>query len=343
MKRAMKNPFLFGMAVAVVLMAGGCASKDKPGEEVQPDWIVGESAQYPKSLYLTGQAAGETAELAKQYARADLAKVFEVKISETSRDVQIVEIQEGTATSQAQAERYISTHVNQILSGVEVADIWRDPETRKYHALVVLNRDKTARALREDIRNLDEATARNIQKAQQEIDRLRLAAHAYKAYVAQLERSVIQKKLRVVDPAGIGDPPRLELAKLKADYEQVLGRIHIIAQSSDEHIQDLVNAGISQSGFNADPKQPTRYILKASLETVPVIRRGDFFWQQAALNFQLQENNDSAKVRGSDRWEIKVSATDEGVLEKRLNDELGQFNTHKYRDMILKFALIEAK
>jgi hypothetical protein len=252
-------------------------------------------------------------------------------------------MQGGTMTSQSQAERYISTHVDQIVSGVEVVDSWQNPQTLRYHALVALNRDKTARALREDIRHLDETTAQHIQKAQQEIDRLRLAAHAYKAYVAQFERSVIQKKLRIVDPAGIGDPPQLELAKLKADFEQVLGRIHIIAQSTDEQVQDLVNAGLSQSGFNADLKQPPRYVLKATLETVPVIRRENFYWLQAAMNFQLQENNKTAKVRGSDRWEIKVSATDEGLVEKRLKDELNHFGKGKYRDMIIKFALLELR
>jgi hypothetical protein len=337
------NPFLLTMTIAVVLIASGCASKEKRQESKQPDWIVGESAQYPKALYLTGQGSGETLELAKQYARSDLAKIFEVKISETSRDVQIVEIENDTATSQSQAERYISTHVNQILSGVQVADTWQDPQTQRYHALVSLNRDKTARALREDIRHLDESTAQSIQNARQEIDRLRLAAHAYKAYVAQLERSEIQKKLRIVDPAGVGDPPELELAKLKADYEQVLGRIHITAQSSDKYVEDLVAAGLSQSGFSAGPQGGSRYVLKATLEKVPVIRRGGFYWLQAAMNLQLQENNPAAKVRGSDRWEIKVSATDKGLLEKRLNDELNQFSKHKYRDMILKFALTEAK
>ncbi|MCG6970180.1 MAG: LPP20 family lipoprotein [Gammaproteobacteria bacterium] len=339
----MKITLFLPMIVVVALQAGGCASNEKIQHTMQPDWVVGESAQYPKTLYLTGQASAETMEMAKQLARAELAKVFEVTISETSRDVHIVEMQGGTMTSQSQAERYISTHVDQIVSGVEVVDSWQNPQTLRYHALVALNRDKTARALREDIRHLDETTAQHIQKAQQEIDRLRLAAHAYKAYVAQLERSVIQKKLRIVDPAGIGDPPQLELAKLKADFEQVLGRIHIIAQSTDEQVQDLVNAGLSQSGFNADLKQPPRYVLKATLETVPVIRRENFYWLQAAMNFQLQENNKTAKVRGSDRWEIKVSATDEGLVEKRLKDELNHFGKDKYRDMIIKFALLELR
>ncbi len=331
------------MTIAVVLITGGCAGKEKRQESAQPDWILGESTKFPKSLYLTGQGSGETQELAKQYARADLAKIFEVEISETSRDVQIVEMENETSTSQSQAERYISTHVNQILSGVEVADTWQDPQTKRYYALVTLNRDKTARSLREDIRHLDEASAQNIQKARQDIDRLRLAAHAYKAYMAQLERSAIQKKLRIVDPAGVGEPPQLELAKLKADYEQVLARIHIIAQSPDKYVEDLVAAGLSQSGFSADAQGGAGYVLKATLEKVPVIQRGDFYWLQAAMTLQLQENTPAATVRGSDRWEIKVSATDEGLLEKRLNDELNQFNTRKYRDMILKFALADTK
>ena len=331
------------IAIAAGLIAGGCASKEKREKSEQPDWVLGESAQYPNALFLTGQGAGETLELAKQYARADLAKIFEVKIAETSRDVQIVEIENQTATSQSQAERYISTQVDQILSGVEVAGTWQDPQSRRYHALVALNRDRTARMLREDIRHLDETTVQSIQKARQETDRLRLAARAYTAYVAQLERAEVQKKLRIVDPAGVGDPPELELAKLKADYEQVMARIHIKAQSPDKYVEDLVAAGLSQSGFGADSQGGSGYVLKATLEKVPVIQRGNFYWLQAAMNLQLQENNPAATVRGSDRWEVKVSATDKGLLEKRLNDELNQFNQYKYRDMILKFALAEAK
>ena len=330
--------FLLTMAVAAALILHGCASKEKIQEAAQPDWVVGESAKYPKALYLLGMGSGETVDLAKQHARADLAKVFEVKISETSRDVQIITMQNDTGTtSQSQAERYIDTQATQILSGVEVAETWQDPQTRQYYALVMLNRDKTGRALREDIRHLDEITAQNVQKARQEIDRLRLA------YSAQSQRTAIQKKLRIVDPAGIGVAPPVELAKLKSDYEQVLGRIHIIAQSPDEQIQDLVAAGLAQSGFNADLQRPTRYVLKASLEKVPVIRRGNFYWLQAAMNFQLQENDQGAKVRGADRWEIKVSATDEGLLEKRLHDELSHFSAGKYRDMILKFALLDTQ
>jgi hypothetical protein len=61
------------------------------------------------------------------------------------------------------------------------------------------------------------------------------------------------------------------------------------------------------------------------------------------MNFQLQENDQGAKVRGADRWEIKVSATDEGLLEKRLHDELSHFSAGKYRDMILKFALLDTQ
>ena len=161
--------------------------------------------------------------------------------------------------------------------------------------------------------------------------------------MAQLERAGIQKKLRIVDPAGVGDPPELELAKLKADYEQVLGRIHITAQSSEKYVEDLVAAGLSQSGFSADAEGSSGYVLKATLEKVPVFQRGNFYFLQAAMNLQLQENNPAATVRGSDRWEVKVSATEKSLLEKRLNDELNQFNKRRYRDMILKFALADTK
>jgi len=337
------KPLYFIAALITALVAGGCATKEKAPPEAQPDWITGESARFPASFYLTGQATGQTLEAAKQGARAELAKTFEVQIDATARDVQIVERVDELTSTQLLAERYIETQTRQILSGVEVVDTWHDPDNKQYHALVALDREKSARAMREDIRQLDELTAYNIEKAQEETDRLRLAAHAYKAYTAQLERGLIQRKLRIIDPGGTGIAPPVPLAKLKSDYEEVLGRVHIIAQSPDPDIQDMVAAGLAQSGFNADPQRPTQYVLKTTLETVPVIYREGFYWQQGAMNFQLLENTTAGKVRGSERWDLKVSATEEGLLEKRLKDELSQFNKNRYRDMILKFALQDAK
>lgn len=323
----------------VILLVSSCAGDSKKQQQQQPDWIVGEAEDYPKSLYILGQGSATSLDSAKQRARADLAKVFEVAISETSSEIQKVAIDaDQTATAEFKAQRAISTKVNQVLSGAQIAETWRDPQSNEYHALATLDRDSTARALRTDIRHLDDVTANYINKAQQQDDRLRLVDYAYNAYEAQLKRTALQKKLRVVDLSGRGIPAQVELAKLKADYEQVLGRVRIVAYSEDEFIQNLLAAGISQAGFNADSSHPPRYVLSGSLQTTPVIRRDGVYWLNASLDLALKENEKDGSVRGTDRWEVKVSATEEVLLQKRLEDELNHLNKTKLQDMIMGFA-----
>src|SRR5690606_36438917 len=70
---------------AIVLAVGlaGCASS-----AVTPDWVSGAAGKYPPSRYLVGRGEAEGGEEARDRARADLAKVFEVRVAVESEDEQ---------------------------------------------------------------------------------------------------------------------------------------------------------------------------------------------------------------------------------------------------------------
>lgn len=67
------------LLLSIIAVISACASTGKTPSD-QPDWIDGDSKHYPKQLYLTGQGMADSLDNAKDRARADLAKQFEVAV-----------------------------------------------------------------------------------------------------------------------------------------------------------------------------------------------------------------------------------------------------------------------
>ena len=141
-------------ALAFSLLSG-CASKP-----AVPDWVTGDSAKYTRAQYLIGRGQASAQEEAKDRARADIAKVFQVAVVASSEDVQSSKSDStGAPQYEQQVSRSISTRTSQIIRGIQIAELWQDPATKTYYALAVLPRLQTAASLRQQIDQLDEATA----------------------------------------------------------------------------------------------------------------------------------------------------------------------------------------
>ena len=64
-----------------MLLMGACAKAP-----VVPDWIAGNPVEYSSNRYLLGRGQASSVGLARDRARADLAKTFAVQIHEKSTD-----------------------------------------------------------------------------------------------------------------------------------------------------------------------------------------------------------------------------------------------------------------
>jgi hypothetical protein len=338
--RQLNSVWILGL---VCLSLAGCAGNDKKQEQPMnaSAWLTQVTKKYPQQQYLIGHGAGESLALAKQRARVELAKVFAVRVSETSTDRQLVTEVAGAQSMESKAERYIDTRTDEVLQGVRVAETWLDESQSTYHALVVLNRFTASENLKKDIRALDEETAEHTQKARNSGDMLRTAAAAYSAYQAQVKRTALQNKLRVIDPSGQGIPAPLSLAKFRSDFEEVVGRIRVMAKSEDDKLQGALSAGLSKAGFNADLSKSPHYILNGSLDRTPISKRSGFYWLHGAVDLQLQDYLMGSRVVGTERWDFKISATDENLVEKRLYDKIQQLNEKNMLDTILGFAIAD--
>jgi len=325
-----------------LLAAGGCATRSS-----MPDWINGASHKYPSAQYLIGRGQAAAEEEARDRARADLAKIFEVSVAVESEDVQTFTQKPDSSKGgksageySAQASRRVTTHADQRIEGIQIADVWQDPQTRTHYALAVLPRLQTSQRLRQEIERLDETTRKYLEMSRSATDIFVKIGAAEHALDAQRERAGYQKTLRVVDPTGRGAESEWNTDKLSADLAALLKRVHIaarVAPGSPEGFATAVNGALAGAGFLIDTGQQPDYILEARLDLQDLGLQEGWYWQQGAMEVTLKEAAGD-RVRGSHRWEIKVSAQNPALARQRAFDRAASILNWELRDTLVGFA-----
>jgi hypothetical protein len=325
--------WLWIVAASVSLV--GCASAP-----TAPDWVTGKSAKYPDSRFLLGRGQSDGAEDARNRARADLAKVFEVAVLAETRDAtRFASTPEGGKT-ESQVTRNIVTRTERIVRGVQIADTWQDPESKAHHALAILPRLQAAVALREEIERLDAATRGYVGQARKAQDLLTQVAFANRAYDTQRERDGVQKTLQVVDVTGRGVDPEFNSGQLAADLDALLNRVRIkpqVATGSQDALGRILSAALSAAGFVPDAEASAPYVLVGSLQLDDLGLIEGWYWTRGTLEVHLAEAA-SGKVRGNKRWEIKTSSAQRATAQRRALDETDALLRKELRPAILGFA-----
>lgn len=333
----MKN--LVTVIALSLLLFAGCASKP-----AVPDWVSGTAAKYPATQYLIGRGQAASGEEARDRARADLAKIFEVNIAVESEDVQAFRSAPGDKDDRGQYEarsaRRITTRTDRLVEGVEIAETWQDPATGNHHALAVLPRLKASMALRQEMERLDGATRLQLERAREAQDLLLKIAAAAHALVAQSERAAHQKTLRVVDAAGRAEDSSWNLERLRADLDGLLRRVKLAARvtvDSSNALEPVATGALAAAGFLADTGEKPEYVLETSLALDDLGLQDGWYWQRGTLELRLVESA-SNRVRGSKRWPIKTSALAREGAVKRALDQADAILKKELRATIIGFA-----
>ena len=332
----MKLPLTVVLTVAALLF-GGCASKP-----IQPDWIAGDSAKYTNTQYLIGRGQASTIADAEDRARADLAKVFQVAVAVDSEDVQHFNSAPGVAGGYVgESSRRITTRTDQIVSGIQIAEIWQDPLGKTQYALAVLPRLQTAASLRQQINQLDDATQASIDQSKNTSDLFIKIAAASKAVESQLEREGLQKALQVVDITGRGVEPKFSSGILNADMGDLLKRVRIaprVLEGSASGLDEVVAGALSHAGFMIDTGDKPDYFLKASLKLADLGLKEGWYWQRGDLEITLSEAL-TGRVRGTQHWFIKGTAPDKETAIRRALDEADTVLKKELRAAIISMAV----
>jgi hypothetical protein len=311
----------------------GCASKP-----TTPDWIAGDSAQFNSAQYLIGRGQASTQEEAKDRARADVAKIFQVAVVASSEDVQRSKSDStGAAQYEQQASRHISTRTDQIIRGIQIAELWQDPATKSYYALAVLPRLQTAASLRQQISQLDEATANHIEQSRKNSDLFLKIAAASLAMESEQERESLQKSLQIVDSTGRGSESKWNSAKLQSDLDELLKRVRIAPQVSADStpgLAEVVAGALANAGFMIETAQNPDFVLRARMVLDDLGFQAGWYWQRGVLEVNLSEAA-TGRVRGTKRWAVKSSAPDKESAAKRALNQTDTILKQELRTAII--------
>ncbi|MDD5056376.1 MAG: LPP20 family lipoprotein [Sideroxydans sp.] len=309
----------FAACTLLLSLLSGCAS-----EPTRPDWIAGDSAQYQRTQYLIGHGQANTLEEAKDRARADVSKIFQVAVVVSSEDMQRAKSDaSGAMQLEQQATRNISTRTEQIISGIQIAEIWQDPANASYHVLAVLPRMQTATTLRQQIGELDAITRNHIEQSRNETDLFMKIAAASRAMNAQQERESLQKNLQVVDITGRGVEPQWSSAKLKTDLLELLKRVSIapqVAADAPAGLSAMVAGALAQAGFVLDTSGHPQFSVQASMNLTDLGLQDGWYWQRGTLQITLIETANN-RVRGTRNWSVKGNAQNKTDAARRAMDQ----------------------
>lgn len=313
-----------GLVLALAMLITACAST--PDERAdRPGWIDRPGEDYPADLYVVGLGEGANAERARNRARADLAKAFEVEVRAESLDIEEFGRIGPAASEQGQlstrVEREIRTRTDVVLAGVDIAESWHDAEDDVHYALAVINRPRAASRLRDEIRQLDRTTDRHIDEAVAAEDPLRRLRALDQAIDAQVRREALNRQLRVVGPGGRGIDAPTPLAEVAAQYRRSASAIRLATRTEGlarEDIGPALAAAVTDAGFGS-ASDGADYEVVLQLDFDDIGKRSDWYWYRGYLHLVVQDAQ--GQVHASDRWAVRASATDRATAWRRTVDE----------------------
>lgn len=324
------------LALGMILV--GCGGSRGGVVEGGPDWLDGTSKAHPSVAYIIGTGSSASLDDAKNRARAEIAKVFEVAVTEQSSDnLQYLSDANGSQLAQ-RIERDTTSRTSKILRGVEIVDSWLDKQSGQFYALAVLHRGRTANTLRQQIQQLDSASAAHVEKARSSTDTLGKLSHASAALSQQLQRAGLQRSLQVVDNSGRGITPRWNLAELGSDFRAQLERVKIQPRLTQgpSTFKPSLDGALGEAGFLVKEGQVPDFILSTRLILSEPKKKQKWYWVQGRLEILL--STPQGRIRGTQRWPIKESATQSDIAQKRALDSAGNILKSELRSTLLGFA-----
>lgn len=325
-----------------VLLTGCMQSSTLVNADGKPDWLNAEPANYPNASYVYASGSASKAELAKDRALGNLAKIFELQIRESSTTTQDVQTHRAEGAESVQSSARIATtvnvHTDKMINGARIAEQWQNPDDLTHYALAVLDRTQASNNIRNEMSRLDREIAFTIANADKREDSLQRVADLQEAIVMQSERNSLQKTLKIIDLSGAGKPSAWSLAELTEQQEQALQSLNmrgVVLEDSVGELDKVLQAAMANAGFAQSSSEPG-YTLSASMETQDAMQSEGWYWLRGTLVVRLA-NADGA-VLGNRAWPLKVSSVQKNQLNQRMLAEIDQKLKNELKSTVLGFA-----
>lgn len=313
------------IATALTLLAGSA-----PGSG-RPDWIDGESLEWPRHRYLCGVGSADDRATAEDRARAELARVFTARVVSTSSSA----ASEASATaggvtrsaSQVAVSDDTRSTTDKVLEGVEVTAAWQDPSTRQVYALAVLDRRGAAARLRARLAELDAAARPAEAELASAQEPVAAALAGLRLRGLARRRAPLVADLLLVEPSA--DDGSARYARLDAAAGAALARLSVVASASGENagaLEEGVTKGLEALGMRAaapaDGAAPD-LVLDVTGGVEDLGRRDGWTWARAHASLSLREAR-GGRVLVRLEESAREAATLEGEAPQRASRSLSE-------------------
>ncbi len=213
--------------------------------EEAPKWVTEKSVACDKSE-LCAVGSGSSLTLAQSVARAELAKIFENNISSQFQS----ELASYNNDTQESVSEQVNEITNVVLEGVDIKKVYESDVD--YYALAVINKNKAARKVKEEIDKIDAEVSHLFTKdsggALTQIDNL------------YLKRESLNQRHHLL--SGIFVTAPVDYKKLLKKKEAVLSKylLYVGIKDSSEvdnssDIKKIIEEQLSSSGYKISPKK----------------------------------------------------------------------------------------
>ncbi|OYY92974.1 MAG: hypothetical protein B7Y41_13695 [Hydrogenophilales bacterium 28-61-23] len=320
----------------VVALAGNSLALAAP-----PDWVGNAPKKYPHSSYLIGRGVGSTANEAQDRARGDLVTIFEVRVEVATGTNTTVTKTGGKEQVSKTSTQDVSTTTDKVISGINIADVWRDPESKDFHALAVLSRSQAAASLQDEIGKIDAAVQLEFDKAKAAADPLLKIGALARAMESAVNRDGFQASLKAIDQTGRGVEAPIAQVEIRAQLDDAIKAIKVLPEVADDggvaEFAAILKGGLSAAGFLAQGGANADFVLVGKLNLDDLGRRDNWNWMRGTLEISLIEKA-SGRVRGSKTWPLKAAGQSARTARSRVLIEAEKLFKRELKTTIIEFA-----
>ena len=331
-----------GQILISCLLLSGCLPAVTVSTD-QPDWINAEAANYPNSKFVVANGSASSAILAKNRALANLSKVFELRIRESSTTRQETQsLKQGdneTVQASQSLSQNINIHTDKIIDGARVAEQWRHPDDLTYYALAVLDRRQAGNNIRGEIDRLDAETTYELKNVETKHSPLQKVAAYQRVLLLQDERDTLQKTLKVIDLSGRGSVSNWNRAELRSRLESSLNALKIqpnVIQDAVGGLDKLLKGAMAKAGFPEAIASAEGYTLSSGLEIESPFSKDGWYWLRGRLTLRLTSADGT--VQGNKTWPLKVSASQPQQLHGRMQAAVAKTLNRELKSTLLGFT-----
>lgn len=285
-----KNIFAFFFVFSACFLF---AAKNK-----MPEWITLPSGVYPAEKYMNGTGSGTNRETAELEAVRNLSSVFgqtvksntaaskkmERALSEGKVSFSSTENLQQNITSQIEAENLI---------GIEIAEYFYNKPEKKWYAVAILEREKTAAVYQEYIEKNDAA----VRKAIKESEKNPGTFYGYSeiCFAAEIasENDKLVKNLTVIDFESASEISKkvvsfqnMQLAKKK--FAENITIYVQISGDKDNKIKSAFQDIFSKYGFKTSPSKKEKYNLEGKYSS-EISQKGKIIYCVYSLDLDFSD------------------------------------------------------